>query len=99
MHARYLAVVGLLALAGPVVAAACAAPIESSGEGAGGANMTPSGEPIAEVQEPLPFCECSVASDWCKDGKHCKAGKIPCIRVGYSCGSTFLSPCDGWCVK
>jgi len=59
--------------------------------------MTPA-EPIGEVQQELPFCECNTIHDWCPGTKHCKAGVISCIRTGAFCGGTLTDPCNGWCI-
>ena len=61
------------------------------------ANMTPA-EPIGEVQQGLPFCECNVLDDWCVGGKHCRAAVIPCVPTAMFCGSLLKKPCNGWCL-
>lgn len=103
MLTRHLAVVAALALVGPVLAASCVAPIESSSEGAGGANMTPAErEPTTEIAEDLKYCECSTQSDFCPltVGGHCVAGFNSCTKSPLrGCGFLGAYQCVGWCVR
>jgi hypothetical protein len=103
MHARYPIVVALLGLVGPVLAASCVAPMDSSSdEGAGGANMTPNDEPVGEAAQEIAVCECSIQSDFCSwtVGGKCVVGFNACSKtVKYGCGFAGAYPCVGWCVR
>jgi hypothetical protein len=105
MPAHHILTSAILALAAPVLVPGCVATVDSTmpNPDEPTANMTPSGEPVAEptgeVSQELQFCECSIESDWCiLKGKICRPGVIPCTKTPASCGTFGNKPCVGWCL-
>lgn len=104
MHVQHVAAAALLVLFGPIVAAACVAPVDSiPGESAGGANTTPAPpESVGEVEQAFAVCECSTQSDWCPwtVGGKCVAGFNSCTKTPLAgCGTGGFYACTGWCVR
>ena len=44
----------------------------------------------------LPYCNCSIASDWCGNG-HCGLSSTDCMPVDEGCGTLWCHECDGVC--